>query len=255
MSLRKGWLTVPGALLLVTLFSAPGRANVTPCGTLGEHLDGAATTFQNSIFGARANIGIEQPEICGSTSVSVIWSMVAAGSAIQSGTTGWAQAGCGQFGSQSGYSQSGYKEFAQFTKWCASDGTCASGYPVTKFNGQPPASGNPIASAFQKADNAIHMYYDQIQIAVTDFNVASAWNPSWSAQFSAETHHLGSDVPGYSDAKVHVTNLQKATDNTSDWANIQSTTSQSPDCRYHYQGVGSGTDFDVWTYPPYSLTC
>lgn len=99
------------------------------------------------------------------------------------------------------------------------------------------------------------MYYAGTQLAVTDFDQSAAWDPAWSAQFSAETKHLGSDVPGYSTDHVSVSSLQKETDSSGTWANITNTTATSPDCRYHYNGVGSGTDFDVWTYPPYSLTC
>ena len=231
------------------------RAAVSPCGTASAHFDGAGTTFQTTIFGARANIEVRQPALCGTSSVSVIWAMVTADSAIHSGGSGWAQTGSGNFGSTAGYSHNGYLEFAQYTKWCDTT-SCATGYPITRFGDVPPLSGSPEASAFEKqTDSNIHMYYQNTQIAVTDFSLSSAWDPAWSAQFSGETHHLGSDIVGVQANHVSVTNLQKATDTSSDWANVTSTAVVSGDCRFRYQSVGTGTDFDVWTQPLDSLTC
>lgn len=128
---RRGMrLAAISAALLVGLIS-PAKAAVVPCsGTTKSRFDGSATSYQVSIFGARSNISTNQPSICGPSSVSVIWSMVAAASATQSNSSGWAQAGYGQFGSSAGFAQSGYLVFAQYTKWCNNTtGACASGYP------------------------------------------------------------------------------------------------------------------------------
>jgi hypothetical protein len=240
------------------VFVPQAIAAVTPCsGSPDHYFTGEQTSYQSAIFGARANFGVSQPGLCGQTSASSLWAMTSAASAIHGGAFGWAQAGYGQFGSQSGL-PSGYRVFSQYTRWCTklSCATTPVLYPVTKVGGQPPATGSPKASAFEKTDHNIHMYYNGTQLDLTDtFNVDSDWQSAWDAEFLAETFHEGTDVPGYSTDRVSVTNLEKALDTSSDWGSVFTVTSRDDFCRYKYDpSAGSGTDFDIWTYPPYA-TC
>lgn len=241
-------------LLATTLASAaPADAAITPCGNPGEYVAGGASSFQTSIFGAKADITFIQPSICGDHGSSVAWSMVTAHSSLQSGTDGWAQAGYGDFGSALGLSQSGQQEFSQQTLWCPATGPCASGYPVTKFHAIPSNPGPFDArNDYFSGCACVHMAYEGNVIDTTNFNPVSAWDAAWSAQFFGETHHLESDVPGFKTNHVHFTNLMKDTGGQS-WANVNNLPNfgvTNSVCRYHAV-MQSGTDFDIWTYPPF----
>jgi hypothetical protein len=243
-------------ILLVT--ATPARAAYSPCGNSNSQQSGEETSFQNTIFGGKAEILAIQPSICGSTATSTIWGGVAAHSALKTGSNyyGWAQAGYGQFGADV-YRQHGYLEFSQYTKWCLviSPFTCASGYPVTDFHEAPPSTGPYISkSDYVGADNDIHLSYEGNVIAQTNFDPLSDWDSAWFAEFAGEVHQIQPDTPGYSTDHAQVTNLQKDTGGGT-WADINSPSIVFPtNCRFHYAGQ-TGSDFDVWTHPPYDDNC
>jgi hypothetical protein len=240
------------SLVMVSLLAMPtsSYAAVSPCGTSANRFAGGASSFQVSLWGAKASVQLFDPDLCGNTSVSVAWSMVTAASLDTSDASGWAQAGYGRFGTNAGFSQSGLQVFAQWNRWCKNDGSsCAS--LTTRFN--PAPSGTEVYKAvYRSADNHIHMYVNDDQIAETDYDPTNShWDGAWSAQYAGETLHLQTDVPGTSGNRVLFSNLQKSTSSTPDWHDLNNFSFVNAPDRYHRQFVDSSqnTDFNIWTNP------
>jgi hypothetical protein len=247
-----------GALVLIVMFAVPVDAAVSPCaGQATSHFAGGSTSYQLNIWGSKANISDFDPALCGSSSVSVAWSMVAAVSNDAQNAHGWAQIGYGEFGGNSGFSHSGYHTFSQFTKWCYDDGSaCASGYPVTKFD-PAPTSTVLYKNQYRSADSHIHMYYGSTQLDETEFDPTNNhWDGNWSAQFFDETYHQETDVVGKDANRVQYTSLMKQTDNSGgNWAGIQNITRRVDYSRYHAQFTNptQNQNFETWTKPLNSL--
>ena len=87
---------------------APAHAASSPCGSSGNFAKGVLQTNHAS-YGARANISKQDPNLCGSTSVSVAWSMLASADG-----QGYAQVGYGRFGNDTFPNEpAGFSFFAQ----------------------------------------------------------------------------------------------------------------------------------------------
>lgn len=256
---RWGAFASVGMLLVVALLPASeAGAAVLPCvGSPASRLVGANTTLQTSIFGGRAQISSQDPNLCGSTSVSVAWSMVTAHVAGQSDShLGWAQVGFGRFGNDVG-STHGFHMFAQFENNCdvLDPFSCS---PVTKFDVAPPSNAF-YSDMFKDADNRIHMYATSgNQLAKTGFDPTAIWDAAWQDQFQGETKHLQTDAPGTTGDRVQFTTIQKLINGTGDWQDTTNLYQQGdpPPCRYHFHDLpGTSTDFEIYTDPLNSTSC
>jgi len=103
-----------GALGAVSVGSAEA-AVPGGCTSRGNYHAGATSAYNSSVYGARARIEYNNPDLCGSDtnggSASVVWSMVTAHSATypsNSSRNGWAQSGYGQFAQAQGSRQAGF---------------------------------------------------------------------------------------------------------------------------------------------------
>lgn len=111
------------------------------------------------------------------------------------------------------------------------------------------------------SDGRIHQLHAGTQLTVTNFNPASYWVSAWQGQYSGETLHIRSDMPGTVGNKVTFTALQVETSPAApiqwtDVGNVGGLTTRL-DCpgRYHLSLTGVKWNFQIWTNPLNLATC
>lgn len=178
----------------------PASAAGSSCGANEPLLVGRGSAYSTAIYGARAEIERNVPQLCssagGSPSLSTAWAMV------NSRNNYWAQAGYIKVGEESPNfpDREGMLMVSQWMR--ANRGL------VTRF--APDPGGERMYSVYQsRSDGHIHMRADGIQIDETEYNPSGVWDPAWSAQYAGETRHYASDVPGTASDKTTFSYLQR----------------------------------------------
>jgi len=228
------------------------------CTNRSNYHAGGYTAATTAVFGSRARIEFNNPDLCEadatSHSASVVWSMITAGSATSSSPSadGWAQAGYGQFGSQSGFGTSGFHVFSQYTLKCKSTLTCGSGSSVkTEFGGTVTVS-HFYENYVRASDGRIHMGVDGTQLDVTNYNPSGDWAPEYEGQFAGEVLHPQSDIAGTSSDVTTLDYLQKYSSSGSIAFFQVVHPAPVPYTRFHRSvtdaSVG-GQRLDIWTSP------
>lgn len=234
-----------GALLLV--LALPGgvaHSASSPCGNLGNWGKGVVA-FNETTYGSKARISQQDPDLCGSASVSVAWVMVTGASSLD----GWAQVGFGRFGSNDPYPQQpgGYSVFSQ---WIRSSSTS----PRTTVTGNSPALNPVYKTEYVFSTGVITMWAGSTLVDATNntWDPAIEWSAPWQPQFVGETIHKASDMPGIASKHVSFTGMKRLTNRVGDWDTMQDPSfaafPNTPD-RYHRQWVTKPTDMDIWTHP------
>lgn len=225
------------------------------CGNGGAGFAGAQSASNTSVYGARARIEYNNPDLCGSdadgSGGSSAWAMVTDIDWKSASRYGYAQAGYFQNGAASGY-RPGIFVFAQWTRKCRSAGSCGTGAQfTTEYFGS--VSTTHTYAAYQVASTGrIRMTVDGALIGETNYNVSGDWDPRWEGQFYGEAHDLGSDVPGTAADKTQLDYLQKYnSDGTISF--FQYVTGRTTSgTRYHrdvYDSPVGGQGVYVWTDP------
>lgn len=241
-----------------TVSLAPPATAAYACSTRSNYLAGATSAFNSTVFGARARIEYNNPDLCGNDSTgpsfSVAWSMVTAGSATSSSPSrdGWAQAGFGQFGSGAGFGDSGLHVFSQYTLKCKNTGTCGSTNPyITTFGGTVSTT-HYYENYVRASDGRIRMGVDGTVLDVTNYDPSGDWDPDYAGQFAGETGHAASDVPGTSSDPTSFDYVQKYNSNgsISFFSNISRVTSTAARHKSAEFSPGSGGQgLNIWTSP------
>lgn len=246
-----------GALGAVSVGSAEA-AVPGGCTSRGNYHAGATSAYNSSVYGARARIEYNNPDLCGSDtnggSASVVWSMVTAHSATypsNSSRNGWAQSGYGQFAQAPGFSASGFHVFTQYTLKCKNTGTCPGSVVRTKFGGTVTVT-HYYENYVRASDGRIHMGVDGTQLDATNYNPAGDWDSDYAGQFAGEVIHPQSDVPGTSSDVTTFDHIQKYSPGgaINFFANIDVVTSSySRHRRAETSPSSGGEGLSVWTSP------
>jgi hypothetical protein len=153
-------------------------------------------------------------------------------------TSGWAQSGIVR---DTAFSSSKYS----FTQYKRNSSTPAvTGY-YSQYASDP---SNVLKTEYNFSTARIDMWINSTKFATTNFDPNSYWGAQpWSSQYSAETGHCQSDVPGTSTAKSEYRSVLKKT-GAGTWIAPAVFESVSPDCspRYRIEWAGSPS-FNVWT--------
>lgn len=254
-------VAVLGALLCVApavALASPSHA-AGPCGDPRSGLAGAESSFQTSVFGTRAKIEYNNPNLCGSdaygSGVSAAWAMVDAWSDddpnhLHPGWMGYAQAGYLQSGAGASYKR-GIWIFAQYSRNCRSHGTCTGISYHTKY-GPHPSVAHMYANYLSAGDHHVHMVYDGIKLAETGYNPAGDWAAAWQGEFYGEAHDRNSDILGTQSDKTSMWFVQKygSSGGINFFQNLTGHTTSGT--RYHrhiYNANVGGKGIHVWTYP------
>lgn len=169
---------------------------------------------------------------------------------------GYAQAGYGQFGGDSGYGTR-WATFGQYTDACVATGDCELGPDTveTTFKQAPPTGGAwSYTARSEPGDGLIHMYAagTNVDLGYTYYDPESYWGAQWWVEYSAETHQTETDVVGTSGDYAHFYNLRYTDSSTT----LHYTTAQLYPLypgytRYHnvFYTPSIGQGISVWTNP------
>ncbi|QIX27959.1 hypothetical protein ncot_16205 [Nocardioides sp. JQ2195] len=225
------------------------------CTNQGNYFAGVGSPQSSTIFGSRAMIERDAPQLCssqgGSPSDSSAWAMVTAD--IMNDTSGalhYAQIGWARVGDDAGEPVSGLHLFAQYTRKCAP--ACDGSSFVNVYGPDPGSTARMYSNVLRSSDNHIHMLYDGIQLLETGYNPQGDWNADWQAQFAAETFHPQTDVAGTTGDKNEFWNLQRM-DSGGGFNFVQNFPLQvESTSRYHldlYDAQVGGKGMKTWTAP------
>lgn len=210
-----GFFLVAATALLA---AAPVQAAQGSCsGQTSHDFVGGATTFQSSIYGARADIDQYQPDLCNTSSgyavsASEAWAMVTADDKSNSSGTPhpvhYAQSGIVRWGNSSPTEFHGFHTFAQWTRGCNPNCTGRGGNIVTMLGPDP--SGVATYSAFLRSSTqTIVMKVGSQIVGETGYNPADVWDSRWQAEYFGEVYHHESDLMGKDSNRLKVTNIQR----------------------------------------------
>ena len=230
--------------------SAPSSAAESSCGTDDNmnYFIGVAKDAAKPLRGARADIQVFKPALCGTSRnlTSSTWAMVA-----EAGVT-----------SAQGYAQIGYLRknfgsvgFRYFWQWTR-DGSSR----YTSYFGDPPEG---VSLQFEVTRDSstghLHMLRSTQQgpcntdnvCAETDFDPLTAWNDA-EAQFYSEPHEKENDIAGTGCCHVDWTEVQVKNENNS-WVSMEWSRWRGGDywgkCYWHLNRVDTSTHFKTWTEP------
>lgn len=219
---------------------------------------GASSSFTSSIFGARASIEYNNPDLCGSDAndhgFSTIWSMVTALPVDSAGKQSYAQAGYYQAGAAAGGYNTGIWRWGRYTPKCFAHGNCAPGDVGFRnlYSGHPDGT-KEFYSVYRLASTGhVVMYAGSDYLGETTYDPTGDWQPAWQAQLFGETHDHGDDVPGTDSDRTTMDYLQYY--NSSGGINFLSsvTGATTSGTRYHrdvYNSSVGGKGVNVWTDP------
>lgn len=199
------------AVALVPTSSAPvANAAGENCLNQGNYFAGVGSPRTSAIFGSRAEIQRDDPQLCsaagGSPSDSSAWAMVTAQIVGHPNQDHYAQVGYAKVGARSGEPVQGLHVFAQYTRACKPD--CAGANFVNVY--APAPGGTELyTNVLRSSDNRIHMLADGVEIARTGYDPQGDWQPEWQAQFAGETFHPQSDVVGTVNNRTRFFRLQR----------------------------------------------
>lgn len=198
-------LTLAAAVLAGASTLAPAAAHAGSASCTGQPFVSMPygiirETPSAAVFGVYSRIEQRNPDLCGSDSTgpssSGAWSMVTADS--ENGLhTMWAQSGWTQDATGYPGGPGGILAFSQFTPKCKATASCIGDPYITDYGAAIPAESKYIYRSVQEpSDNRIHMYANGVQLAETNYNPEGDWDAAWDHQFSGETFHVGTDMPG-----------------------------------------------------------
>ena len=108
---------------------------------------------------------------------------------VPQGLAYWAQAGYIKIGTNNTeFDKTGFHYVAQYLR--------TNGSPKTFVGGAPGTSRHTYDVYLRAADDRVHMTRDGMNLLTLNYDTTGVWNPSWGGQWSAETEHVASDVPG-----------------------------------------------------------
>lgn len=177
-------------------------------------LTGAFTDASNQIFGSRANIEYNNPQICTgnpSNGISVVWAMVTAASDTYPANPNddmWAQTGYGRFGGDSGFdTDPGVFVFTQTTKACKADDSCSGLDATTYFFYYSLDTSDPwyYGNRYNNSTGRMDLYADGDYLTQTAYDPIGVWDSAWEGQFFGETKQWASDLPGYASDPTGIT--------------------------------------------------
>lgn len=227
-----------------------------------SYISGAASESKASVFGTRAWIEYENPDLCQddttSPSLSVAWSMVTAISAHYPASVidahGWAQTGYGQFGSRATIRGlvSGVHVFSQYTYKCKSYLSCTGERVSTEFGGGVSVSHR--YEDYQRSDGKLVMSIDGTTLDTSNYDPFGDWDREWAGQVAGETFHKQSDIPGTSSDPVNMWGIQKyaANGSTSYYASLTAAEQPGSINRYHNtvnSPASGGQGLAIYTSP------
>lgn len=218
----------------------PGATAAGTCsGSLGNYFNGWFT-FTVNTWGSTANISTEWPSLCsGQASFSTAWVMIA-----DPDLGGWAQAG---YIRTQLWNLDGRKlyVFSQYRR--------AVGFqPITKFfsPGPPNDAVRSYTARYNPMSRRIDLYYEDQRLDTTNFDPTAVWSQPWSSQWSEETGHCQTDVPGLPLDRVHYTVVRQQHAPGGPWqAPIGAQFGRDCGAKYATQQVNQ-TAFDAWTAAP-----
>lgn len=179
---------------IAALQAASTAEATTTCGSAGGWFDGAYKTGESlySVSATLSNPNI--PGLCGSSNSDVsLWPMIASGT--NANVLGYAQSG---YGRHSGESNTYY--FAEYHHPNATG-------DVFKEGGVA-ASGVNYNEWYDFTGGHINMMVGSTTYLITDYDPILYWGSPWQAQWFAETHQYGDDVPGTATNPAYVSSLQ-----------------------------------------------
>lgn len=234
------------ALLLVT----DSQASAAPYCSFEGHYDGMTKDPDTTLYGARALVEQENPNLCGAGNASSAWVMV---EAKEGGYTNYAQSGYRDRGSN--LTHSGYHNFAQWTLGCFPNNCTGATY--TDQIDAAPTSATNYKVYVQASTGHILMDHDGTNIGDTGYNVSGDWDPAYKVTFTGETHSINTDMPGHPADKVSFTSVQRYESNGSiNYINggalskIPDSTSCGSGCIYGYDRYSPATGqagLKIWT--------
>jgi hypothetical protein len=123
--------------------------------------------------------------------------------------------------------------------------------PVTKWFSGPGTNSVHSYQSYVGADGYIVLWIDQYQVDKTNFEPSAYWGAQpWSSQYSEETGHCATDVPGLVSYKVHFTSVKYQRPSDSLWL-VPYPTAKARDCGTTYNNnVVDYDKFDFWTANP-----
>lgn len=234
-------MTVTLAVVTATsaLFAAPLPADAaSACVGSGTNLFAGRFGYTATTYGSKASLGTVDPGLCsGANTASTAWSMLA-----PQATNAWAQSG---FVKETAMSPTIIYYFAQWRRNGAST-------PNTLYTSPGPSAGTVhIYQTLVNSNGYVEMYRDTTLMARSTWKPADNWGAQpWSNQYSGETWHCQTDVPGYEWNKEHFTSVLYQAQVGGNWLTPVGLGTYH-DCGSAYQVLTvSSTAFDVWTYRP-----
>jgi hypothetical protein len=216
---------------------APAQAATSCSGARLHYHDGYATTTQITV-GASAIIKTKSPTLCtgGASTYSNAFSLL---TGPANTGAGWAQTGyirdkLNLNGALSGFSQQ-VRLYGLI--------------PVTKYFPAPAQDSTHSYQSFQLATGFIGLYIDANRVDTTSWKPTENWAPQpWSSQYSGETGHCQSDMPGLAVTKAHFTNVTIL--QFGSWV-APGTMTSVLDCGTKYaHAIVNATALDIWTANP-----
>jgi hypothetical protein len=208
------------------------------CDILKWHFDGTDAKITN-VVGVQATISsVPPPALCGEVwSDSSIWVLLGSGDLLN---------GCAL--AQVGYGRSidhpKIKVFAEYGIDC--DGMIP---PIVMFKAPP---GNHKYQVQYKrppvaAKRKIHMWFDNIRVAKTNFDPEVAWGGQpWDEEWNGETHDEGDDVPGTPNVPAFFTLMRHKTCKACAWEIPVDLVLRSTSNRYAFKW-NAADNFQIWT--------
>jgi hypothetical protein len=227
---------------------AQGAINPCPNQDPASIHDGAQTTAQLDLFGARSDIEFDSPALCGTDAVfSTAWAMVwATNTNYGPDGWGWAQMGYGNFSANTFPQHSGYWEWGQTVKGCTR--TLSSCSPIVNSWGNHPSGVTRTYSVRHMSDGHFHLFVDGNLIYETMWNPTVQWVTNWRAAFYAETKYRESDTVGTVSDPVSFTHNQKYQNCCGGgWVDTTQLSGGGDIPIYKFDWITQGSTFKVWT--------
>ncbi len=195
-------------------------------------------TFNVNTWGSTAVISTEWPSLCsGQQSFSGAWTMIAGPNA-----GGWAQSG---YVREALIDSTKLFVFSQYRRATGAP-------PVTKFfsPGPPNDAVRSYTSQYNSGTRRIDIYYEDQRLDTTNFDPTLVWSQPWSSQWSEETGHCQTDVPGLVVDKVHYTVVRQQLVAGGGWESPAGAEfRRNCGTKYATQRINA-TAFDAWTQNP-----
>lgn len=238
---RRRWLELilsfaTTAALSLALWVTPA-AGASACSGARTNLFAGRFGYSVTTFGSSGSINTVNPSLCsGGSTFSTNWTMLA-----PQATNAWAQ---------SGYLKDTLKSATAiyyFAQW-RQNGTST---PATVYLSGPSAGSIHQYRTTVNPSGYLEMYSDTTKLAQSTWKPSLNWGAQpWSNQFSGETGHCQTDLPGYDFNKGHYTAVTYQAQQSGPWLNSVGL-GTFHDCGSTYQVLtSSSTVFDIWTNVP-----